>query len=350
VRTKELLTSPDIAQWVLFRLDGGIDHILVDEAQDTSPAQWDIVKRLAEDFAAGQGARAEVQRTIFVVGDKKQSIYSFQGADPEGFDRMRVHFGDRLRGVGLTLQETDLLYSFRSARPILQLVDEVCGPDRATGVGGDLEHKAFHAGRPGRVDLWPLVPAAGKGEDLAWCDPQDLLGVDHHFAVLAQALANRIHAMLSHERPVIETDKGARPVEAGDILILVRRRSPLFKRIIAALKAKGLPIAGVDRSDLTAPLAAQDLLSLLRFLATPEDTCRWPRSCGPPSAAGARTIFSALLMGGGHLWEALRTVPRSVRIGPRPIPCCAICATSRISSGPMTCWNARLCGTTPAAA
>jgi ATP-dependent helicase/nuclease subunit A len=97
-RTKQLLTSPDIAQWVLFRLDGGIDHILVDEAQDTSPAQWDIVKRLAEDFAAGQGARAEVQRTIFVVGDKKQSIYSFQGADPEGFDRMRVHFGERLRG------------------------------------------------------------------------------------------------------------------------------------------------------------------------------------------------------------------------------------------------------------
>jgi ATP-dependent helicase/nuclease subunit A len=306
-RTKELLTSPDIAQWVLFRLDGGIDHILVDEAQDTSPAQWDIVKRLAEDFAAGQGARAEVQRTIFVVGDKKQSIYSFQGADPEGFDRMRVHFGDRLRGVGLTLQETDLLYSFRSARPILQLVDEVCGPDRATGVGGDLEHKAFHAGRPGRVDLWPLVPAAGKGEDLAWCDPQDLLGVDHHFAVLAQALANRIHAMLSHERPVIETDKGARPVEAGDILILVRRRSPLFKRIIAALKAKGLPIAGVDRSDLTAPLAAQDLLSLLRFLATPEDSLSLAEVLRSPICGWSEDDLFRLAHGrSGHLWQALR--------------------------------------------
>jgi ATP-dependent exoDNAse (exonuclease V) beta subunit len=110
----------------------------------------------------GEGARAEVQRTIFVVGDKKQSIYSFQGADPEGFDRMRVHFGERLRGVGLTLQETDLLYSFRSARPILELVDEVCGPERATGVGGALEHKAFHAERPGRVDLWPLVPTQAR--------------------------------------------------------------------------------------------------------------------------------------------------------------------------------------------
>jgi ATP-dependent helicase/nuclease subunit A len=163
VRTKELLTSPDIAQWVLFRLDGGIDHILVDEAQDTSPAQWDIVKRLAEDFAAGQGARAEVQRTIFVVGDKKQSIYSFQGADPEGFDRMRVHFGDRLRGVGQRFRKRDLLYSFRSARPILQLVDEVCGPDRATGVGGDLEHKAFHAEPPRAGGPLAAGPGGGQG-------------------------------------------------------------------------------------------------------------------------------------------------------------------------------------------
>jgi ATP-dependent helicase/nuclease subunit A len=307
-RTKQLLTAPDIAQWVLFRLDGGIDHILVDEAQDTSPAQWDIVKRLAEDFASGQGARDEVQRTIFVVGDKKQSIYSFQGADPEGFDRMRVHFGERLRGVGLPLQETDLLYSFRSARPILELVDEVCGPERATGVGGALEHKAFHAERPGRVDLWPLVPVAGKGEDLAWCDPQDLLGVDHHFAVLAQALADRIHAMLTLERPVIHTDKGARAVEAGDILILVRRRSPLFRQIIAALKAKGLPIAGVDRSDLTAPLAVQDLLSLLRFLATPEDSLSLAEVLRSPICGWSEDDLFRLAHGRtGHLWQALRS-------------------------------------------
>jgi ATP-dependent helicase/nuclease subunit A len=210
-RTRQLLIAPDIAQWVLFRLDGGIDHILVDEAQDTSPAQWDIVKRLAEDFAAGDGARAGVNRTIFVVGDKKQSIYSFQGADPEGFDRMRDHFDDRLRGVGLPLQEADLLYSFRSARPILDLVDTVCGPERPTGVGGALEHKAFFAERPGRVDLWPVVPSATSGNDLAWCDPQDLLGVDHHYAVLAQTLADRLHEMIHDERPVIEVDKGIAP-------------------------------------------------------------------------------------------------------------------------------------------
>jgi hypothetical protein len=134
-----------------------------------------------------------------------------------------------------------------------------------------------------------------------------LLGVDHHFAVLAQALANRIHAMLSHERPVIETDKGARPVEAGDILILVRRRSPLFKQIIAALKAKGLPIAGVDRSDLTAPLAAQDLLSLLRFLATPEDSLSLAEVLRSPICGWSEDDLFRLAHGrSGHLWQALR--------------------------------------------
>jgi ATP-dependent helicase/nuclease subunit A len=130
--------------------------------------------------------------------------------------------------------------------------------------------------------------------------------VDHHFAVLAQALANRIHAML-HERPVIETDKGARPVEAGDILILVRRRSPLFRQIIAALKAKGLPIAGVDRSDLTAPLAVQDLLSLCGFSPRPRTACRWPRSCGLPICGWSEDDLFRLAHGrSGHLWQALR--------------------------------------------
>ncbi len=305
--TRRLLNAPDIAQWVLFRLDGGIDHILVDEAQDTSPAQWDIVKRLAEDFAVGEGARAEVKRTVFVVGDKKQSIYSFQGADPEGFDRMRNHFDARLRGVGLPLQEADLLYSFRSARPILDLVDTVCGPERPTEVGGALEHKAFFAERPGRVDLWPVVPSAAKADDLAWCDPQDLLGAEHHYAVLAQTLAERLHAMIYDERPIIETEDGPRPVEAGDILILVRSRSPLFRQIIAALKARGLPIAGVDRSDLTAPLAAQDLLSLMRFLATPEDDLSLAEVLRSPICGWSEDDLFRLAHGRtGYLWEALR--------------------------------------------
>jgi ATP-dependent helicase/nuclease subunit A len=307
-RTRRLLSAPGIAQWVLFRLDGGIDHILVDEAQDTSPAQWDIVNRLAEDFASGEGARADIRRTIFVVGDKKQSIYSFQGADPEGFDRMRTHFGQKLDEIGQPLQQRELTYSFRSARPILELVDTVCGPEQPMQVGGALEHKAFFAERPGRVDLWPVVPSASRREDLAWYDPQDQLGEEHHYAVLAKAIAQRLQAMLHDERPIIEVDKEFRPVEAGDILILVRSRSPLFRQIIAALKAHDLPIAGVDRGALTAPLAVQDLLSLLRFLATPEDDLSLAEVLRSPIGGwGDDDLFRLAHGRDGYLWGALRT-------------------------------------------
>ncbi|HAW45832.1 MAG TPA: double-strand break repair helicase AddA, partial [Roseovarius sp.] len=105
LRARDLLTDPSVAAWVLYRLDGGIDHILVDEAQDTSPVQWQVIERLAQEFTAGAGARADVRRTLFVVGDRKQSIYSFQGADAREFDRMRQEFGLRLDATGTPLQE-----------------------------------------------------------------------------------------------------------------------------------------------------------------------------------------------------------------------------------------------------
>jgi ATP-dependent exoDNAse (exonuclease V) beta subunit len=141
---------------------------------------------------------------------------------------------------------------------------------------------------------------------------------------------------------VITRDKGARPVEAGDILILVRRRSPLFRQIIAALKAKGLPIAGVDRSDLTAPLAVQDLLSLCGFSRRPRTDLSLAEVLRSPIGGWSEDDLFRLAHGRtGHLWEALRTGRRSARIGPRRMPCWSTCATSRISSVPMTCWNAR---------
>ena len=120
LRARDLLTDPAVAAWVLYRLDGGIDHILVDEAQDTSPVQWQVIERLAQEFTSGQGARPDTRRTIFVVGDKKQSIYSFQGADPREFDRMQRDFGARLENTGTPLQSRVLAYSFRSSRATLQ--------------------------------------------------------------------------------------------------------------------------------------------------------------------------------------------------------------------------------------
>lgn len=306
--TRRLLTTENMAQWVLFRLDGGIDHILVDEAQDTSPEQWDIVKTLAAEFAAGQGARDDVARTIFVVGDKKQSIYSFQGADPQGFDQMRDHFAQRLADVGLPFRPGELLYSFRSAPVILSLVDQVANGAGAPGVGPGVEHKAYHGNRPGRVDLWPAIPETPSRDKLEWDDPQDLVSEDHHTSLLARAIASRIGAMIAAGEPIPEGDK-TRPITAGDILILVQSRSPLFRKIIAALKTAGLPVAGVDRAAIAEPLAVKDLIALMRFLSLPEDDLSLACILRSPIGGWSEAALFDLAHHrppGASLWEALR--------------------------------------------
>ena len=147
-----LLSTSASTQWVLYRLDGGIDHILVDEAQDTSPIQWQIVAKLTDEFTAGEGAK-DRKRTIFVVGDEKQSIYSFQGAAPGEFDRMREDFAERYKAIGQPFERTTLEHSFRSADTILRLVDETFADHAAAGFAEDEKHRAFKDRMPGRVDL-----------------------------------------------------------------------------------------------------------------------------------------------------------------------------------------------------
>lgn len=306
-RMRALLNAPGVAQWVLFRLDGGIDHILVDEAQDTSPAQWDIVRRLTEDFAAGQGARADTARTIFVVGDKKQSIYSFQGADPAGFDRMADHFADQLSGIGQSLQRAELVWSFRSSPVILDLVDRIGGGPAAAGIGAGVVHRAFFDARPGRVDLLPVVQSAERAEDPPWDQPITLVGEAHHTTIMARNLATHLGALLA-EGPEIEVGKTRRPVEAGDILILVQRRSALFRAIIAALKEAGLPVAGVDRADLTTPIAVKDMIALMKFLARPEDDLSLAALLRSPLCGWSEARLYALAQPReGYLWRALQT-------------------------------------------
>ena len=307
--TRRLLTSRDMAQWVLFRLDGGIDHILVDESQDTSPAQWEIVATLAEEFATGQGARTDVRRTIFVVGDKKQSIYSFQGADPEGFDRMRDHFAARHAEAGLPFQPADLVHSFRSSPTILSLVDAVADRAGAAGVGPGVTHRAFFDAKPGRVDLWPVVEPTPKDDgEIAWDDPQDIVSDDHHTSILANLVAERIGAMLAAGEP-IPTAKGPRPIRPEDILILVQSRSPLFRKIIAALKTASLPVAGVDRAQIAAPLAVRDLIALMRFLALPEDDLSLACVLRSPIGGWSEDALFRLAHGREKpvLWRALQT-------------------------------------------
>ncbi len=270
---RRLLSDPRVASWVLWRLDGGIDHILVDEAQDTSPSQWEVIRLLAQEFTAGTGTRAPGERTLFVVGDPKQSIYSFQGADPTAFDRMRQHFAGQLAGVGESLQDEQLLWSFRSAPGLLGFVDRTFPEGAEAALGDGLDHRAFHAQMPARIDLWPLVERPPRAEEAAWFDPVDLIGAEDPARILSNRIATGIAELLDGGLVPDRHAPGTplRPVRAGDILVLVQRRSTLFHEIIRALKAHGLPVAGADVLRLGGELAVRDLLATLRVLALPED-------------------------------------------------------------------------------
>jgi ATP-dependent helicase/nuclease subunit A len=270
-RTLALLEDPAVSAWVLYRLDGGIDHILVDEAQDTSPEQWRVIARLAEEFTAGEGGRAGAPpRTLFVVGDPKQSIYSFQGADAREFARMQEHFARRFGAAGQPLLPHELAYSFRSSPAILRAVD-LTFPDWTNGPPRHepVAHRPFYGDLPGRVDLWPLEPAPEKAEDPPWHEPVDVLAPGDNRLELARKIARHIRELIG--TPLPDGTGAARPIGAGDIMVLVQRRGVLFHEIIRACKAEGLPVAGADRLKLGEELAVRDLTALLSFLATPED-------------------------------------------------------------------------------
>jgi ATP-dependent helicase/nuclease subunit A len=308
-KARDLLSDRAVADWVLYRLDGGIDHILVDEAQDTSPTQWQVIERLAEEFSAGEGARTNRERTLFVVGDKKQSIYSFQGADADGFDRMRLHFEARLRPVN-PLAQRELLYSFRSSTAVLATVDRTFSVTVAGGVASDLRHHAYHGVLPGRVDVWPLLEASPKEEDGDWEKPVDRASPDHHTVRLAQGIAAEIAAMLARGETIPDRKTGFRRLTPGDILILVQRRQgkpSLFAEIIAALKAQRLPVAGADRLRLRDSLAVRDLLALLSFLALPEDDLSLASALRSPLFGWSEgDLYTLAHRRPGFLWEALR--------------------------------------------
>ncbi|MGB1234731.1 MAG: double-strand break repair helicase AddA [Planktomarina sp.] len=271
-KTRNLISQESVAAWVLYKLDGGIEHILVDEAQDTSPTQWEVVDSLTQEMTAGMGA-GDTERTIFVVGDKKQSIYSFQGADPSGFDRMKEQFREKLETIEREFQDTTLDYSFRSSPAILETVDHVFAGEN--GLGGDAHHLAFKSDMPGRVDVWNFVEPTEGVEEVHWTDPVDLKSEDHHDKVLAEHLAAELKKMLATGTLPLKTDEGYVPrrIEPRDILILVQgRKAGLFSDLHLSLKAAGLPVSGADRLTVGEELAVKDLRALIEFLITPEDS------------------------------------------------------------------------------
>ncbi|HKQ95381.1 MAG TPA: UvrD-helicase domain-containing protein, partial [Aestuariivirgaceae bacterium] len=245
--------------WVLYKLDGGVDHVLLDEAQDTSRDQWSIVRSLSEEFFAGRGVRPEVRRTIFAVGDEKQSIFGFQGASPALFRDMGRHYGERSRAAGSAFEEVELNVSFRSAQAVLDMVDAVF-PGQS--------HFARRRNVAGRVELWPLEPVESQTERDPWRAPTGYALRDRPRRRLAARIAATIRRWIDC-RELLPSE--GRPVIPSDIMILVRNRTTLMDELVRALKTAGLPVAGADRLALTSHVAVMDLMALGRALLLPAD-------------------------------------------------------------------------------
>ncbi|MBS9530456.1 UvrD-helicase domain-containing protein [Wolbachia endosymbiont of Rhagoletis cerasi] len=255
-----LLSNPNYKDWILFNLDQKIDHILVDEAQDNSISQWKIITNLCDEFFAGN----DEKRTLFVVGDVKQSIYRFQGANPHLFNYMQQYFHTKTGGrdwISCQLEK-----SFRSTPEVLMLVDRLFNNFRAeiSFVDNEIKHVPHRENDQGYIEIWPALPRRKEKEQQALQIPltcrENYIIADR---LLAQAIAHKIHNWLNEGRILVAKD---RHIEPRDIVILVRQRNVLVDYIISELKKANVPVVGRDYFRIMDYIAVQDLIALAEFL------------------------------------------------------------------------------------
>ena len=310
---ERLLATQGNASWVLYKLDGGIDHILIDEAQDTNPEQWRVVAALAAEFFAGLGRHEALDlspRTVFAVGDVKQSIFGFQGADPGAFLAMRDMFGAKARAALRPFRTVELNANFRSVAAVLNAVDAVFArPEAASGVNLDdvpIRHKASRAGQGGLVELWPPVEPRPSDDPPAWKPPVERTRGDSPEVRLASLISRRIARMVRDGEMLPSRD---RPIRPGDVMVLVRRRTGFVDALVRALKKLDIPVAGVDRLVLTEHLAVMDLIALGRFALLPEDDLTLATVLkGPLVGLTEDDLFHLAHKRDGSLWRALNAL------------------------------------------
>lgn len=298
-------TEAGATEWVLYKLDGGIDHILVDESQDTSPEQWRIVESLALEFFSGESAQ-EARRTLFAVGDEKQSIYSFQGAAPEMFAKMGKAFEALAEQSGQKLREVPLDLSFRTVAPVLETVDRVFSDALATpgltGSGKAVKHEIKRLGESGLVEVWEPERPQEQVETNAF-EPLDEETLKPPVERLAARIADTIAGWINSGE--ILQSKG-RPIRPGDVLILCRKRRPFAAPMVAALKARNIAVAGADRLNLTQQLAVEDLIALGDFTTLPDDDLTLAALLKSPIVGlDEEALFDLAYNRQGSLWKSL---------------------------------------------
>ncbi len=238
--TRRLFSSPENMGWVLSQLDLSLSHILLDEAQDTSPMQWDIMRMLSGDFFT-DGDTDALPHSLFVVGDTKQSIYGFQGADPNAFALSREAIGQTIQQNLRTLAEIPLAQSFRSTRPVLASVDKFFSDDEVISVSNfsNNAHKCFRKDEPGVVEIHKLCAKLESGRDL-----NDYI----------QQIADKICELIS-----------SGVCTPAEIMVLVQKRDPMASPLVAELKRRNIEVAGSDRIKLPNFAPIRDLLNLVRW-------------------------------------------------------------------------------------
>ncbi len=308
IETLRLLQQDDMAAWVLYKLDQGLDHILIDEAQDTNPEQWDIALTLAEEFFAGLGARKNIDRTTFTVGDRKQSIYSFQRASPRKFAAAREQLKTLVQNARKDWQDVPVNISFRSTRSVLKAVDSTfadpllrksLNPDEA------IEHISApdRNRQAGLVELWPIFETPDAEKTDPWDPPVTVIERQTGAAKLADALAKEIQGWIENK---VELPSRNRSIRPEDILILVRSRNAFVPQLARALKTHGIPVSGVDRMILNEQLPVQDMLALAEFALLPTDdlTLATILKC-PVIGWNDDTLYKIAADRAGSLWDEL---------------------------------------------
>jgi ATP-dependent helicase/nuclease subunit A len=272
-KTLALLVSGASA-WVHYKLDRGVDHVLIDEAQDTSPRQWDIIAHIISEFTTGAGARDGVMRTMFAVGDEKQSIFSFQGAARREFDARRWELKKKFEEAEMRFESIPFTYSFRSGQAILRSVDHVFRDETIyRSIHAEKTyplHEALPDAGPGQIDLWELSVADDKQDIEGWRAPFDGMPVTSAEVKLSKRIQTEIRRLVTGDTMTGRLGNRRR-LTYGDVLVLVRRRGNLFDAVIQALKHAGIPVAGADRLKLTEHIAIIDLMNLADALLLPQD-------------------------------------------------------------------------------
>lgn len=269
IKARKILLSEN-SDWIKFKISLNTSHVLIDEAQDTNEIQWEIIKIITEDFYTGNSVAND--RSIFVVGDVKQSIYSFQGANPKHFLEAKEYFKKKLAESSIKLKEVFQNKSYRSTNTILNFVDKTFQSPALikalTNESKEIIHTVNRKDTSSEIEIWPIINSTSSPYPTGWEIPIYAKQSCSPYIILAKKIALMIKEKIQSK---LFLPSKKRNITPEDFLILFQRRNSFIMQVIKALKKEGIPVSGIDKLDLLEHISIQDILSLARFVLFPYD-------------------------------------------------------------------------------